>query len=334
MLNNKNCKGIQYSMTALALFTSATTIASADEISSSELFQQCLSELVVTADPNTTVKELHATCNTQLEPVADSIDTATEKRQLGQQVVAHNQFTLLQHRSNYLLPLAYNFKAADSEPIGPNGELRNLDPTEFKFQISFKSLLWDNIMGSDTNLYAAYTNTSWWQAYNKDNSSPFRETNHQPELFIDIPNDISIGDWELANIRLGISHQSNGRAGDFSRTWNRAFAEFAISDEFNEIRLRPWTSLSDIEDNPDIEEYRGRFELGGTHLVGDHTFTWAARHTLDRNSRGSFKLDWSFPIAERDDLQFFVQYFDGYGESLIDYDVKSRRLGLGFKLGN
>ncbi|RBP52781.1 phospholipase A [Arenicella xantha] len=307
--------------------------SSKPEISKAARVDQCVATRVLSANADTTVSTLFAECNQHVSAASDAVDTTTEERQVSEQSIARNRFTLLQHRPNYLLPVAYNFDAENTELIGPDGEQRAIDPTEFKFQISFKTLLWQDLLDTRANLYASYTNTSWWQAYNRDESSPFRETNHQPELFVDIPSDFSYAGWELANVRLGLSHQSNGRSGEFSRTWNRAFAELAFSNANNEIRIRPWSSLSNIKDNPDIEEFRGRFELAGTHQLGNHTLEWAGRHTLDNNNRGSIQLGWSFPVAGREDLQFFLQYFDGYGESLIDYDVKSRRLGLGFKLG-
>lgn len=224
---------------------------------------------------------------------------------------------------------------ADSiEPSSIPGNARELDDTEFKFQLSFKTKLWTNMFSSRASLYAAYTNTSWWQAYNDVESSPFRETNHQPELFVDVQTGFKLGDWELANVRFGAEHNSNGRAGEFSRTWNRIYTQFSFSNEFSQIHVKPWVSVSSIDDNPDIEEFRGRAELSGEHIIGKHDIGWKLKHTLDNNNRGSIEADWSFPINGRENVKFFVPYFDGYGESLIDYRLKARRLSVGFKLGN
>ena len=55
------------------------------------------------------------------------------------------------------------------------------------------------------------------------------------------------------------------------------------------------------------------------------------RNNLDfGDNRGSFQLELTYPISDR--YEVLVQYFNGYGDSLIDYNRAQERIGIGFQL--
>jgi len=64
----------------------------------------------------------------------------------------------------------------------------------------------------------------------------------------------------------------------------------------------------------------------------DHEFALMARHSLRTgdDSHGAAQFDWGFPISRA--LRGHLQVFDGYGESLIDYDHRATYVGLGISL--
>jgi len=47
---------------------------------------------------------------------------------------------------------------------------------------------------------------------------------------------------------------------------------------------------------------------------------------------GAVELSWSIPVFNYKPLKGYIQYFYGYGESLIDYDRKVNRIGVGISI--
>ncbi|RMF70376.1 MAG: phospholipase, partial [Calditrichaeota bacterium] len=144
-------------------------------------------------------------------------------------------------------------------------------------------------------------------------------------------------------INLGIDHQSNGRDVPASRSWNRLFAQIVFDIQNRVfIELRPWirlpekakTSPSDPtgDDNPDITDYMGHGHVRGVISLGKHTITFLFRDNLKADQKAALQLDWSFPLVRK--IRGYVQFFTGYGESLIDYNDNSTRIGAGVELTN
>ena len=270
----------------------------------------------------------------------DSADngSALQKRRLQEEMTQDNPFVITPHRPNYILPVTYNEKP-NRDPYPTGGEA--LDHAEIKFQFSFKLPIAKDIFHNNGKLYFAYTNQSYWQAYNKDISSPFRETNHEPELFLTVDNDWSFfGMTNRAN-GFGISHQSNGRSGTQSRSWNRIYGLFLFDRGNFLLALKPWYRIPENEkasptdpdgdDNPDIHKYFGYGEIYAFYKWERQTIGLMLRNNLrSDNNRSAVQFDWTFPISSR--VKGYVQYFNGYGESLIDYNASVNRIGVGVLL--
>lgn len=276
-----------------------------------------------------------ATCTAKVfaetvEPEADR--SAIDRRIELERRTLDNRFSITPHRPTYVLPLTYNSRP-NTKPYEAVPEPEP-NPEEIKFQFSFKIPLERDLFGH-ADLAFGYTQQSYWQAYNGDYSSPFRETNHEPEVMLNFATDFRIFGWRNRFVSLFLNHQSNGRTDPLSRSWNRIIVESVLEQGNTYISLRPWWRIPEAagdDDNPDIEKYLGHFELRALREAGSQSFGLMLRNNLRTDNRGALQLEWIFPLRGR--LQGYAQYFTGYGESLIDYDHYSNRIGVGVMLIN
>lgn len=248
-------------------------------------------------------------------------------------------FNFRAYKPVYLLP-AFWTSDVNATPSSPNPDNtvttpQQLDSLESKFQISFKTKALENIFGDNGDLWMGYTQSSRWQVYNSEQSRPFRETNYEPEVLLVFRNGYSLpGGWHGRMSAIGINHQSNGRGDPLSRSWNRLMFNFGFDREDWALVVRPWVRISEgsQDDNPDIADYMGRGDLTLSHVRGGHRFSLMARHSLRGGDRahGALQLDWGFPIHRA--FRGHVQVFDGYGESMIDYNHRATYIGLGISL--
>ncbi|MHB1214035.1 MAG: phospholipase A [Thiobacillus sp.] len=244
-------------------------------------------------------------------------------------------FLFRPHHPNYFLPVKYS-NSPNNTPF--RGELTQpdlgLDPVEAELQLSFKIKGMEGVFGHDDfDLWFGYTITSFWQAYNNRISSPFRETSYEPEAILTYRTNYEIAGFRGRFINLGLVHQSNGRSEGLSRSWNRAYAQFGFERDNLILLFRPWYRIPEIneDDNPDIEDYMGHGDVQVVYRKGRNAYSLLLRNNFkSTDNRGAVKLDWSFPLYGR--LKGYVQYFNGYGESLVDYNHSQQSLGVGVSL--
>lgn len=268
----------------------------------------------------------------QLPKQAESaLESALDRRIQVERGTRFQPFVLTPHKPNYVLPISYN-EQPNQVPIDVDNE-GELDRTEIKFQLSVKFPVVDELFGERGSVQFAYTNLSFWQAYNKS-SSPFRETVHEPEVFLIFENDWEFATFKNRLIQLGLVHQSNGKSGVRSRSWNRLYADFIFQHDNYYLSVRPWVRIWDPgeDNNPDIEEYMGYGEFRAAYAGRDRTASIMLRNNFSSPNYGALELNWSLPMSRR--AKWFLQYFHGYGESLIDYNARVHRLGIGLALSD
>ncbi|MCE8032436.1 phospholipase [Billgrantia tianxiuensis] len=259
------------------------------------------------------------------------LQSVEERRQL-ERASLRNPFSITAHKRNYLLPLNYD-RRPNEEIFGDVDRDGTPDRAEVKFQFSAKFNLLENVFGQHGgDLYFAYTQRSWWQAYNTDSSSPFRETNYEPEFFVDFENRWSLLGWTNINNRVSFNHQSNGRSDPLSRSWNRVILESTFYKDDWLISVAPHWRVPESDgddDNPDIERYMGYGDITVAHRLGDSEVSLQWHGNPSAGNMGT-RLDYSWPLWGN--VRGHLQYFYGYGDSMIDYNHRTQRIGIGFSL--
>ncbi len=327
-------------VTAALLAIPASSLAAEQPGSS---LDTCLLNALKRAGSTTTVGELRKACEQQVGTTAESISeqpvepalayeqNALEARMADEAGTVERPFAITAYRPNYLLwshmdkPNQPPFEDATtlSEPV---------DDNEMQFQVSIKAPVWRNMFGSNFDTYVSYTSRSYWQLFN-DLSAPFRETNYEPEIYVRDYTRHELLGLDLNGWSLGFNHQSNGRGEPLSRSWNRIMGRALVGtgDDLGFL-LRAWYRIPESEkddDNPGIYKYLGYGDIRAIWTPNRNTFTAMIRPgTKDTG----FELTWSYPISQV--FRVYAQYYNGTGESLIDYDYDMERFSIGIALND
>lgn len=164
---------------------------------SAESIGSCMQEKLISASDTVTVGELRQSCQQEIDLVPTAIkkalineESAVTRRLRLERAGSNKLFSLQPHKPNYII-LSNNIASANEQPFAeafPNRDVY-LQPWETKFQISLKVPVARDIFSGNGDLFVAYTNRSFWQQFNKEGSSPFRESNHEPEVWLSFKND-------------------------------------------------------------------------------------------------------------------------------------------------
>lgn len=252
-----------------------------------------------------------------------------------------DMFNLMGHKKNFIMLFGHD--QYEHAAVDAAGVSYARDRNEAQFQISIKTPLYKNFLKSGGTLYGAYTQNSYWQVFDNEHSSPFRETNYMPEIFMDWDMEKKLGSIYLTKVRATITHQSNGSDLPKSRSWNRndllmvfkkdkIYFGATIWNRWDEDP-KPSATSTKGDDNPDLEAYIGKQKYFIKYKEDKYSLELSHQNDiLDYDtSRGNVVIDCSFPSFNKN-FDFIVRYFYGYGESLIDYNDKVNKLSFGILL--
>jgi phospholipase A1 len=190
------------------------------------------------------------------------------------------------------------------------------------------------------NLYFGYTQIMFWSIYTT--SQPFTDINYHPEIFYRfVDNEMKF----LKSLDFGFIHSSNGKDGLDSRSLNRVFLKTNWATKISRHSLvgdfNFYSIVSDEKNNRDIKNYMGfwDFTLTLTHLLTHgkdrldfEVRTFAGKKVFNINKGGkSFGLIYHID-SENFNPEVYLQYYTGYGESLLRYNKTSDQVRLGLMI--
>lgn len=214
--------------------------------------------------------------------------------------------------------------------------------TDARIQVSFKyQLFGEGGPGGGKRswlegVHFAFTQRLYWDLDAR--SSPFRNIDYMPELFYLLPAR-QVSDGLALGGQVGVSHESNGRDGNASRSANSLYiqpvATMPVGDYKLSIGPRFWV-YGNLPDNPDLRRYRGNSGLflqfgkdDGLRVTGTGRFNFGS-------GKGAVDAELSYPLSRLIDeevkLYLFGHGFMGYGENLLDYDRRTTRLRIGIAI--
>lgn len=223
-------------------------------------------------------------------------------------------FTLF--RDNYFsggIPLG-------TKPTGHNSDV--------KFQLSISQRLTKSKLPFDSYLFIQYTQKAFWDVFRE--SLPMRDLNFNPG--IGLGHLIIRHNKYIGKAYLMLEHESNGRDSIDSRSWNKITLSCALVLNDNwETQFKIWIPIIDGENNKDILKYNGIFQFAVNYRTCNKRLQIGALITQRKAWFGfNTQLELSYKFNKRENQFFFIQYYNGYGENLLEYNQYKNMLRVGF----
>ena len=205
-------------------------------------------------------------------------------------------------------------------------------PTEYnsdvKFQISFQQRLTKSVLPGHTYLYLFYTQKAMWNVLER--SLPFHDLNFNPG--IGLSRYVIMKNQQIGKITMMIEHESNGRDGTASRSWNKiSWAGEAYISPILMAHAKFWIPIIDGQYNKDILNYMGISQAGFQAKSSDDK--WVLDMTLVKRKGWNLNFNTIVQLGYRinhNSNQFIMlQYYNGYGESMLDYNQYHSRIRFG-----
>ncbi len=200
--------------------------------------------------------------------------------------------------------------------------------SDVKFQISFQQRLTKSVLPFHTYLYLFYSQKAIWHVFR--NSLPFHDLNFNPG--IGLSKHIVLKNRLVGKLTVMLEHESNGRDGISSRSWNKiSIAGEAYISPYLMAHAKYWIPIVDGQYNKDILRYSGISQAGFQSMSNDDK--WVLDVTLVKRKGWNFNFNTIIQLGYRinhNSNQFIMlQYYNGYGETMLDYNQYHSRIRFG-----
>lgn len=208
------------------------------------------------------------------------------------------------------------------------GQRPTKENSNVKFQISVAQRLTRSTLPWGTYLYLFYTQKVFWNVL--ENSMPMTDLNFNPGIGLAKP--LFVKNRFIGKLFFLIEHESNGKDGDASRSWNKVSLGANIMVDPNlVVHGKVWIPIVDGMNNKDILDYSGIYQVGLQLFSNNRRFGGSCVLVKRRGWRLSYNttLELFWRVWKRDNQFLFLQYYNGYGEGLLDYNRYHSQLRIG-----
>lgn len=212
--------------------------------------------------------------------------------------------------------------------FGPSLKNPNNTNTNIKFQISIAQRLTKSVLPWGTYLYLFYTQKCFWNVL--ENSMPMTDLNFNPGIGLTKP--LYVKDRFIGKVTFMIEHESNGRDSIQSRSWNKiSLAANIMVDKCLMVHGKAWIPIVDGMNNKDILHYCGIYQTGVQIFSPNQRFSGSIILTkrLGKMFNYNTVIELSYRIFKRDNQYLFLQFYNGYGEGLLDYKQHHTQIRAG-----
>lgn len=212
------------------------------------------------------------------------------------------------------------------------GTAVNQKPSQYnsdvKFQVSFSQRLTRSVLPLHSYLFLYYSQKAFWNVF--EESLPFHDLNFNPG--IGLSKLVIMKGNLIGKLTLLLEHESNGRDGEASRSWNKiSLSAAAFIDPQLMVHAKYWIPIIDGQQNRDILKYSGIYQAGfqaiSTNKRWVFDFTFVKRKGWNLN--GNIIVNLGFRVSRKSNQFLMLHYYNGYGENLLDYNKYHSRLRIG-----